>query len=797
MKNPQEYFAAFFQGPVVVLDRKNEEGWPVVFATANISDVLGYTKEELEERDISYTQLIHPEDREGYGKNVAFYSASGAQRFRHEAYRLVTKTGKPVYVLDYTTMVRDDTGKITNYIGYIIDATDMLEKEAAIEEDKQRLELTMEAAGLGAWDMDIPSGRYVTDIMWARIKGFLPDEVRPSLDFWKGLLHPDDTASTLKTLDDHIAGLTPLYDANYRVKTKGGRWIWIHSRGKAIKRDKDGRALRIIGIHEDVTPYYELLRKLDEKEQKITKTYHLVRLMLDNVPDMIWAKDMDKRYIFANKATCDFLGAVDTDEPTGKDDMFFVKRSRAQRPDQAGWHTFGEICQDSDDIVMRNRRKQRFDEFGNIRGEFLFLDVHKAPLFDENEEMIGTVGAGRDVTREKQLEKEKDEMQRQLLQAQKLEAVGRIAGGIAHDLNNFLVPVLGYAEMGLKELNPDDRLYKYLSEIKIGAERAAGIVKQVLAFGKKQAFTPACLDINNLIRDLGATFFNLMGEGITIQILAAPDLKPVLADKNQLDQVIMNLVINAKDAMPEGGTIRIETANVFKDLQDGGHRDDHLSPHVMLAVIDTGCGMTEEVKERIFDPFFTTKSIEKGTGLGLSTVYGIVRQHGGFIEVFSEPGKGTAFKLYFPVADSFADTEKDMDNKDMDNKYVVTTPAPSERLVLVVDDEEQICELITSVLKQSGYEVLSFTHPYGLLEFVKDKRPRADMLITDLMMPGMNGADVFRSLKEIYPRLKVIYISGYSEDIVATQKDIEQGAVFLQKPFSIKDLLQTLAQMRA
>jgi PAS domain S-box-containing protein len=792
MENPQAYCAAFFQGPVVVLDRKNEEGWPIVFATANIKDVLGYTREELEKRDVFYTQLIHPEDRERYEKKVAFCSASGAQRFRHETYRLVTKAGKAVYVLDYTTIVRDEAGKVTNYIGYIIDATDMVEKEAAIEESKQRLELTMEAAGLGAWELDIPSGRYVADSIWARIKGFLPEEVMPSLDFWKGLLHPEDREGTLKTLDDHISGLTPLYDANYRIKTRDGRWIWIHSRGKAIKRDKDGRALRVIGIHEDVTPHYELLHKLEEKEQKITKTYRLFRLMLDNVPDMIWAKDMDKRYIFANKATCDFLGAADTDEPIGKDDMSFVKRSRAQRPDQTDWHTFGEICQNSDDIVMQNRRKQRFDEFGNIRGKFLFLDVYKAPFFDENGDMIGTVGAGRDVTREKTLEKEKDEIQRQLLQAQKLEAVGRIAGGIAHDLNNFLVPVLGYAEMGLKELSPGDRLYEYLSEIKIGAERAAMMVKQVLAFGKKQAFTPACLDINHLIRELEATLFKLMGEGIAIKIAAAPDLKPVMADKNQLDQVIMNLVINAKDAMPEGGTIRIETANVFKNLQDGNCRDDHPSPHVMLSVIDTGCGMTEEVKERIFEPFFTTKPIEKGTGLGLSMVYGIVRQHGGFIEVFSEPGKGTAFKLYFPAADAFADTEKDVNNQ-----CIATTLAPSGRLVLVVDDEEQICELISSVLKQSGYEVLSFTRPDELLETVKNKRPRAGILITDLMMPGINGTEVFKRLKEIYPELKVIYMSGYSEDIVATQKDLEQGAVFLQKPFSIKGLLEALAQMGA
>ncbi|MGQ9745760.1 MAG: PAS domain-containing hybrid sensor histidine kinase/response regulator, partial [Dissulfurimicrobium sp.] len=782
MKDPQKYCAAFFQGPVVVLDRKNEEGWPIIFATANIKDVLGYTSEELEKGDVFYSQLIHSEDRERYEKKVAFCSVSGVQRFRHEVYRLVTKAGKVIYVFDYTTIIRDEAGKITNYIGYIIDVTDIVEKEAAIEEGKQRLELIMEAAGLGKWELDVPSGRYVSDSTWARMKGFLPEEVMPSLDFWKELLHPEDMERTLKTLNDHILGLTPLYDANYRIKTRDGRWIWIHSRGKAIKRDKDGRALKIIGVHEDVTSHYELLHKLEENEKKITNTYRFVRLMLDNVPDMIWAKDIKKRYIFANKATCDFLGAVDTDEPIGKDDMFFMERSRAQRPDRADWYTFGEICQNSDEIVMQNRRKQRFDEFGNVRGKFLFLDVHKAPFFDENGELIGTVGAGRDVTREKALEKERDEIQKKLLQAQKLEALGRIVGGIAHDLNNSLVPVLGYAEMGLKELGPDDRLYKHLSEIKIGAEKAVRIVKGLLAFSKKQAVTPTYLNINHLLRDLEPTLFKLMDNGITIQISAAPDLKPVLADKDLLDQVIMNLVINAKDAMPEGGTIRIETANVFKELQDDGRRDDKPLSYVMLAVIDTGCGMTEEVKEMIFEPFFTTKSIEKGVGLGLSMVYGVVKQHGGFIEVFSEPGKGSVFKLYFPVAD---------------NK--ITTLEPSKRLVLVVDDDWQICELISSLLKQNGYEVLSFTSPYELFETVKNKRPYADILITELIMPWINGADVFKRLKEIYPELKVIYLSDYSKDIVATQKDfedLEQEAVFLQKPFSINDFLEALAQMK-
>ncbi|MGC8735265.1 MAG: PAS domain-containing protein [Dissulfurimicrobium sp.] len=780
MENPQKYCSAFLQGPVVILDRKNEEGWPVVFATGNVKDVLGYSIEEFEKGLIRYTQIIHPEDLERVKIETARCSASGANHFRQNPYRLITREGGIIHILDFTTIVRDESDRIINYIGYIIDVTDMINKEAEIERGNQRLKFVLEAANLGTWELDVSSRRYVVDSMWAKMKGFLPEEVRPSLDFWTELLHPEDKKKTLDTLEGHITGRTEVYDAVYRIRAKNGRWIWIHSRGKAMGRDSDGRALKIMGIHEDVTQHYELLHKLEEKEREITEAYRFFRLTIDNIPDMIWAKDMQKRYIFANKATCDFLGANDPDEPIGKDDVFFAERSRAQRPDRPDWHTFGEICQNSDEVVMRNKRKQHFDEYGNVRGKFLFLDVYKAPFFDENGKIIGTVGAGRNVTREKALEMEKEEMEKQLRQSQKLEAIGRLAGGIAHDLNNFLMPVLGYSEMAARLVRPGDVMHQYIAEIKRGAERAAKTVRQILAFAKKQPFTQKPIDLNSLLSDLKGSLFKSLGENIEVKLNLCVDLPRIMADDSHIEQVIMNLVINARDAMPDGGTITIETAKANKGF------NGQIDEYVLLSVADTGCGMTDEIKHKIFEPFFTTKPLDKGTGLGLSMVYGIVSRLGGRIEVFSEPDKGSTFKIYFPTAPKTEIEETgSLQGWDLDQP----TKPQKELYIAVVDDDEMICDLISSVLKTEGHKVLTFTKPEQLLKAAEQDRPALELLITDLMMPGMNGKEVFKRLKGLYPCLKAIYMSGYAQD---TADGPDQEAVFLQKPFGIKELLDAV-----
>jgi signal transduction histidine kinase len=368
--------------------------------------------------------------------------------------------------------------------------------------------------------------------------------------------------------------------------------------------------------------------------------------------------------------------------------------------------------------------------------------------------------------------------EKQLLQSQKLEAVGRLAGGISHDFNNLLTVILGYSDIMKRNLQDGHPLRRNVEEIVRASERAASLTRQLLAFSRKQVMQPKVFDLNTVISDLEKMLRRMIGEDVELRVNLQDELDHIKADPVQLEQVIMNLVVNARDAMPRGGKLSIETSNVYLDE---AYAREHVSvvpgDYVMLAISDTGCGMSEETRLHIFEPFFTTKEQGKGTGLGLSMVYGIVRQSGGNIWVYSEEGRGTTFKVYFPRVTAHAEEFKRISG-------ALDGPRGSET-ILLVEDAELVRNLARQVLEGAGYRVLEAANAEAAIDLCERiNGDKIDLLLTDVIMPGMSGNDMSKILLAKQPDMPVLFMSGYTDDAIVQHGVLEAGINFLQKPFT-------------
>jgi len=380
-------------------------------------------------------------------------------------------------------------------------------------------------------------------------------------------------------------------------------------------------------------------------------------------------------------------------------------------------------------------------------------------------------------------------LENQLRQAQKMEAIGRLAGGVAHDFNNLLTVISGYTEVLLERTDPISPLHAKIEAIHHATERATAVTRQLLAFSRKQLLELKVVDINKIVSEMERLLWPLIGENIELQNRLAPDLGRTRADAGQIEQVLMNLVVNSKDAMPQGGRITIQTANVEVSHEQFRHEYHYIRPgsYVMLMVSDNGHGMDAETQARIFEPFFTTKEKGKGTGLGLSTVYGIIKQSGGYILAQSELEKGTTFRIYLPRVEEAAETAGPA--------RVHPAQNPVTETVLLVEDEESVRQLVRETLEAKGYKVLEADHGTAALEIAERHDGPIDILITDVVMPGMNGREVSAQLCAAHPKTRVLYLSGYAEDAIVHEGVLDPGASFLQKPFSLHSLARKVREV--
>ena len=415
-------------------------------------------------------------------------------------------------------------------------------------------------------------------------------------------------------------------------------------------------------------------------------------------------------------------------------------------------------------------------------GTAIDISVFTAPLYDAQGQITGVMALNSDITESKRLKE-------QLLQSQKMEVVGRLAGGVAHDFNNLLTAITGYSELVLNFMDEDNPLRQDVAEIRKAGDRAASLTRQLLAFSRKQVLQPKVLDLNKVVENLGNMLQRLLPSDIELVISPAPNLGRVMADPGQIEQVILNLAINARDAMPQGGKLTITTGNV--NLDDSHARslmDVEPGPYVIMNVSDTGCGMDPETRSHIFEPFYTTKETGKGTGLGLSTVYGIVKQSGGHIAVQSKPGDGSTFKIYLPRINRVMEPATPASPSS-------TARYQGQETILLVEDEDGVRQLVSTVLKRHGFQVLEARHGSDALELIAGHSGPIHLVLTDVVMPGMGGKELAERLKPMHPDMKVLYMSGYADYAHLNQGLPDQEIYYLQKPFEAHGLLQRVREL--
>ncbi|MBI4484232.1 MAG: PAS domain S-box protein [Acidobacteria bacterium] len=621
---------------------------------------------------------------------------------------------------------------------------DALERrEASLRESEHRFRTFMDNSPAVAFVKD-QEGRYVY------INRPFELHFKTSLDQLKGKtdaeLFPAETVQQLRENDLKILASGRMTELVEIVPTANGvprRWSVF----KFPFREASGRPL-LAGMAIDVTERQraeDALRATSETLQEIVQTSPLAIVAIDTGGRVqAWNKSAERIFGWSESEVLGLPLPTIPEEQRGE--------LLAQMKDEQGGMRRSAL-------EVRRLRKD---------GSFIDVSLWTAPLCDSRGAVIGGLGILADMTERKQLEE-------QLRQAQKMEAIGQLAGGVAHDFNNLLTVINGYAHLLLARLPEGDAMRKSLDEIKKAGERAASLTRQLLAFSRKQVLEPKVLDLNVIVGDTDKMLRRLIGEDIELVSVLAPGLGRVKADPGQIEQVIMNLAVNARDAMPQGGQLTIETADVELDE---AYARQHVAvrpgPYVLLAVSDNGCGMDGKILSHIFEPFFTTK--EKGTGMGLATVYGIVKQSGGNIWVYSEPGQGTTFKIYLPRVEESVEVARPAEPPR-------GTPEGSE-IVLLAEDEEPVRKLVRQTLEMNGYTVLEARHGPEALQICERHAGSIHLIVTDVIMPEMSGRELAYRLTQLRPGIKVLYLSGYTSDAIVHHGVLDQGVAFLQKPFT-------------
>ncbi len=518
----------------------------------------------------------------------------------------------------------------------------------------------------------------------------------------------------------------------------------------------------------------EMEEELEERkkiETALASSEEHFRTLLNSIPDLIWLKDADGLYISCNKVFERFFGASEADI-IGKSDYDFICKEQADL-----FRFYDRQAMIAGGVPNSNEEWVTFAD----SGERLLLETTKTALYDYDSRLLGIIGIGHDITRRRAAEEEKLKLEGQLQQSQKMEAVGRLAGGVAHDFNNMLTVILGHAELAMIKVDSASPVFNSLEVIRSTAGRSADLTRQLLAFARKQTVVPKVLDLNASVKGILSMLQRLIGENISLKLHTAENLWPVKIDPSQIDQIFANLCVNARDAIGGVGTITIETSNCcnltnYCEQHDRSHSGDYIT----ITVRDSGSGMDKETISHIFEPFFTTKGVGEGTGLGLATVYGIVKQDNGFIGVQSKPGFGTTFSICLPRYLG--------DLMPSEGKAVAAPHLTGDDTILLVEDEIAILKMTTMMLENLGYTVLAASSPQQAFDLATEHIGRINLLITDVVMPEMNGMELSIKLQEIYQNLNCLFMSGYTTDVIANHGVLDEGMHFIQKPFLMADL---------
>ncbi len=757
-----------------------------IYVSPQVEQLLGYPVEAWHDDPEFFPRILHPDDRE---RVLSEYPVAGGS-YRSE-YRLVASDGRVVWVQDDAVIGEDATGKPSRQ-GFLLDITERKASEA----DRQQLAAVVASSDDAILSIDLQGVVRTWNAGAVRMYGYTPEEAigRRIVEF----APPEregEVEELLKALTsgEHVRG-----HETVRVRKDGERFDVSLTLSQIL--DEHGNLVGFSGIVREITEQKRSERRL-AAEHAVTRAAAEASTLEEGAPRILQALCESLVWEFGE------LWCVDDDEQelvcmgvwhTGAESLEPFAELALTSRFARGRGVTGTIWERRESMVFPDFVAESFPRSGAAEKAGLTAAVgfpivlrnrclgvvsffsREAKECDEAlyammESVATHIGQFMERIR---AEERRQELEEQLRHSQKMEAIGRLAGGVAHDFNNSLMAIRGYSELMLGRLLPGDPLHRHADGIKKAADSAAAMTKQLLAFGRKQMLRPEVLDLNDVVLGMAEMIDRVVGSDVELETSLADDLGSAKADPQQFQQVLLNLVLNARDAMPDGGKLLLETANV--ELEDG-------ECFVMLAVTDTGCGMDRETQAQIFEPFFTTKELGKGSGLGLATVYGIVDQSDGRIWVESDPGRGTTFRIHLPRIDRPTRRERD--------------GSPFERIdegsetVLVVEDEASVRTVVCHMLQERGYEVIAAATAEEAILSVQDHPGAIDLLLTDVVMPSMNGAQLAERLTYSRPGLKVLYMSGYTNEAIGRRGVLEDSIFFLEKPFTSEQLARRVREV--
>jgi PAS domain S-box-containing protein len=743
---------------------------------------------------LGWLAQVHPDDR---ARVLERYAAARADRRPWTIeHRIRHRDGNHHWILGIAEPRFDPDGSFAGYTGCDVDVTDLKASSDELRKSGERYRAFLEhsSEGIFRFEQETPipitlppetqidlfyQRSYLAECNEAMARMYGYESAGELVGVRLGTLLPDSAPENLEYLGAFIRSGYRLVDAESQEVDREGRTkFFLNNLAGVIE---NGCLVRTWGTQRDVTAIHQATEALRSSEERY-------RIFLEQSSDAIYRFEIE--------------GGIPVTLPVEEQVALLFERAYLAECNSAMARMYGYEA--AEEIL--GRRMGEFTPLEDprsleyrqafIRGGYRLLEgesyevdrfgrvhffLNNTVGIVENGRLVRTWGTQRDLTRQRALEE-------RLRQSQKIESTGRLAGGIAHDFNNLLTAILGTCDILLSDLPEGNPNREDVVEIKQSANRAASLTRQLLAFSRRQVLQARVLDLNALVRNSEKMLKRLIGEDIFLLTALASDLGAVRADPTQLEQVIMNLVVNARDAMPAGGTVRLDTANLQVDRAWApGPVSPQPGPYVLLTVSDTGVGMSREVLAHLFEPFFTTKELGKGTGLGLATVYGIVKQSGGYIFAESAPGKGTEFKVYLPRVEETPESVEQ-----------VVVPIPVSRpgqVILLVEDEESVRRMTRRVLQNLGYHVLEAAHGGDALQIVAGEPGPIHLLVTDIVMPGMSGQQLAAELKAIRPDLKVLYMSGYSDDAIVHRGTLGGDSGFIQKPFTPATLAVKLAEI--
>lgn len=736
-----------------------DRSWTMTFVSEVCRELTGYTPRELEQNNlVSWNDLIHPDDREAVWKQVQ-ESMDHHDPFSLD-YRIITKDGCLKHVREKGKPLLDESGQTEALEGFIMDVTDETATREKLTANEQRFKLFAEHARDVIYRMSLPDRRYEY-ISPAALAIF----GRPPEDFYRNpqcfleQIHPDSKSYVLEQFErlEKTQSVPPSFE--FKIIALNGDVKWIFQRNAAF-HDAQGRLNAIEGILTDITELKGIQAALKKSEEQLLAAQEMGRI--GN-----WECDLQTLCVTASDQARALCGLPRTpDRKTFSVDDLLETVYPEDRVRVAS--------------LFRNAALNRTGYQAEWRqGEHGERSLHVIARYEQSDTTggAGMRGTIQDVTAQRLLDK-------QLAQVQKMDAVARLAGGIAHDFNNLLQAVIGYADMILDKACDAPAILPEVDKIITTTEKARRMIKQLLAFGTDRDFQPDPLNINELIHELLDILTRLAGETRTIDFNPSPTIKPIPADAGRIEQILLNLIVNARDAMPGGGTIRIGTEmTTLDEAFCEGYADLIPGEYLRLYVEDQGTGIPEPIMERLFEPFFTTKDREHGTGLGLSTSYAIARMHHGHIEAHNRPSGGAVFSLYLPALAASADAGS------IPGK---PTPSTACETILLAEDDELIRPLSENILQRNGYRVITARNGQEAIDLFMKHRDLVDLAVLDIVMPNKSGREVYDTIAPLAPGLPVVFCTGYDDDLVKADYLMTIPGLLLHKPYSNKELLRAV-----